>query len=170
MKTRCECLECHTWSKVVCSQGKEKVKATGCFFSILILFSCMKSFKDSETWSNNYKQKIIERRQKTLLIIFKHQTFCQQIKPDLFLHLRSFPNEQLLWNRVCLLLHLHSTPPNPYALSHFNLEHLKLWSSNIQCQKLSFLCTSKKNDKENLAVFRTSVALHCSFCTCFNQT
>lgn len=52
------------------------------------------------------------------------------------------PIEQLLWHRVDLLLHLHSSLPDPHPLSHLNLEHLKLGASKIQCQKLSLLCKS----------------------------
>ncbi|TNN52642.1 hypothetical protein EYF80_037152 [Liparis tanakae] len=35
-------------------KGKEKVKARGCFFSKLMFFSCRKSFRDSDTWSNSF--------------------------------------------------------------------------------------------------------------------
>lgn len=52
------------------------------------------------------------------------------------------PIEQLLWHRIYLLLHLHSSLPDPHPLSHLNLEHLKLGASKIQCQKLSLLCKS----------------------------
>lgn len=43
-----------TLFKAVCSQGKEKVKARGCFFSTLMFLRVRKSFSDSATWSNSY--------------------------------------------------------------------------------------------------------------------
>lgn len=46
-----------TLFKAVCSQGKEKVKARGCFFSRLMFLSVRKSFRDFATWSNSYRVK-----------------------------------------------------------------------------------------------------------------
>lgn len=46
-----------TLFKAVCSQGNEKVKARGCFFSRLMFLSVRKSFRDSATWSNSYRVK-----------------------------------------------------------------------------------------------------------------
>lgn len=46
-----------TLFEAVCSQGKEKVKARGCFFFKVMFFWFRKSFRDSATWSNSYRVK-----------------------------------------------------------------------------------------------------------------
>lgn len=165
-----------TSSNLVCWQGKEKVKPTGSFLSLMLCFS-MKSPRHSATWSNSWSGR--ERlSQGDLTTLCQNLCLCLKKKTT---YSRPAAVDDVLWRVVDLTLHLNGLL---LLVAHPHVQDPEVTSSQIQCDKVPLFYgqagKGKNNNFQFLLVILNFLTLdesvvcitentHCSVLRCYSS-